>query len=91
MKKLIALAAFALVGIMASQSFATPKTYQVTGPVTEMTADTIVVQKGKEKWEIARGSASVPDTVKVGSKVQIEYSMTADSVTAKEAKPAAAK
>jgi hypothetical protein len=32
-----------------------PKTYQVTGPVLELTDDAIVVQKGKDKWEIARG------------------------------------
>jgi hypothetical protein len=31
-----------------------PKTYQVTGPVLEVKEDLIVVQKGKEKWEIVR-------------------------------------
>ncbi len=55
--------------------------YQVTGPVLEVTDSKIVVQKGKEKWEIAR----TPDTkvtgdLKVGAKVTIEYSMTAKSV-----------
>ena len=44
----------------------------------------IVVQKGKEKWEIAR----TPDTkitgdLKVGAKVTIEYSMTAKSAEVK--------
>jgi hypothetical protein len=58
--------------------------YQVTGPVLEVTDSKIVVQKGKEKWEIAR----TPDTkvtgdLKVGSKVTIEYSMTAKSVEVK--------
>ena len=58
--------------------------YQVTGPVLEVTESKIVVQKGKEKWELAR----TPDTkvtgdLKVGSKVTIEYSMTAKSVDAK--------
>ena len=33
-----------------------PKTYQVTGPVLEVKDDLIVVQKGKDKWEIARGA-----------------------------------
>jgi len=32
------------------------KTYQVTGPVLDMTADSITVQKGKDKWEIAKGA-----------------------------------
>jgi hypothetical protein len=89
MKKLIVLAAVALVGFAAAPAFAAPKTYQVTGPVIEMTADSMVVQKGKEKWEIARGTAMVPDTVKVGSKVMIEYFMTAKSVADKDTKPAA--
>jgi RNase P/RNase MRP subunit p29 len=89
MKKSVMLVAVALVGFSASAS-AAPKTYQVTGPVLEMTANAIVVQKGSEKWEIARGDAAVPETVKVGSKVTIEYTMTAKNVTAKDAKPAAA-
>jgi hypothetical protein len=61
--------------------------YQVTGPVLEVTDTKIVVQKGKEKWEVAR----TPDTkvngnLKVGSQVTIEYSMTAKSVDVKAAK-----
>jgi hypothetical protein len=32
----------------------TPKSYQVTGPVLQLKDDLIVVQKGKEKWGIAR-------------------------------------
>jgi len=65
---------------LASSAFA----YQVTGPVLEVTDSKIVVQKGKEKWEIAR----TPDTkvtgdLKVGAKVTVEYTMTAKSVEAK--------
>ena len=33
---------------------AAPKTYQVTGPIIEVNDSTITVEKGKEKWEIAR-------------------------------------
>ena len=56
----------------------------MTGPVLEVSDSKIVVQKGNEKWEIAR----TPDTkitgdLKVGSKVTIEYSMTAKSVDVK--------
>jgi len=32
--------------------------YQVTGPVLEVRDDAIVVQKGNEKWEIARDKAT---------------------------------
>ncbi|HXF18363.1 MAG TPA: hypothetical protein VN496_15250 [Burkholderiales bacterium] len=66
--------------ILASSAWA----YQVTGPVLEVSDSKIVVQKGKEKWEIAR----TPDTkvtgdLKVGSKVTVEYMMTAKSVDVK--------
>ena len=68
---------------------AAPKTYQVTGPVLEVTNDMIVVQKGQDRWEIARdASTKVTGELKVGEKVTIEYRMTATSV---EVKPAAAK
>jgi len=64
-----------------------PKTYQVTGPVLELTDDLIVVQKGKDRWEIARTKdAKVTGDLKVGSKVTIEYRMTATTVDVKDAK-----
>ena len=67
--------------------------YQVTGPILEVTDTKIVVQKGKDKWEIARdASTKVTGDLKVGSKVTIEYKMTATTVEvkggAKEANPA---
>ncbi|HEX3693780.1 MAG TPA: hypothetical protein VH374_00215 [Polyangia bacterium] len=70
-----------------------PKTYQVTGPVLEVSDDTIVVQKGKEKWEIARSKdTKVTGDLKVGAKVTIEYRMSAVTVEVKGGdKPAAAK
>jgi hypothetical protein len=65
---------------------AAPKTYQVTGPVLEVTSDTIVVQKGQDRWEIARdASTKVTGDLKVGAKVTIEYRMTATSVEVKAA------
>ena len=64
-----------------------PNTYQVTGPVLELKEDMIVVQKGSEKWEIARGKdTKVTGDLKVGSKVTIEYRMTAATVEVKDAK-----
>lgn len=64
-----------------------PKTYQVTGPVLEVKDDLIVVQKGKDRWEIARGAdTKVTGDLKVGSKVTIEYRMTAATVEVKDAK-----
>jgi hypothetical protein len=74
--------------LAASLSFAAgPKTYQVTGPVLELKNDLIVVQKGSERWEIGRGAdTKVTGELKVGSKVTIEYKMTASTVEVKDAK-----
>ena len=65
-----------------------PKKYQVTGKVLELTDDTIVVEKGDEKWEIGREAATKVDgKLKVGVKVTIEYTMTAAKVEVKDEKP----
>jgi hypothetical protein len=65
-------------------------TYQVTGPILELTDTKIVVQKGKDKWEVTRNAdTKVTGELKVGAKVTIQYSMTAQSVEVKEAKGAA--
>ncbi|MEN6467907.1 MAG: hypothetical protein ABFD45_02995 [Smithella sp.] len=91
MKKVLILAcAFMLVATMAFA--AGPKTYQVTGPVLEIKGDVIVVEKGKDKWEVAKSAATkVTGDLKVGSKVTMEYTMTAVSVDVKDAKKADAK
>ncbi len=66
--------------------------YQVTGPVVEMTDSKIVVQKGKEKWEMARDAGTkVTGDVKVGDKVTVEYKMTATSIESKGGGKAKAK
>ena len=58
--------------------------YQVTGPVLEVTDTKIVVEKDKEKWEIARDKdTKVTGDVKKGSKVTIQYRMTATSIEGK--------
>jgi hypothetical protein len=63
---------------------AAPKTYQVTGPVLSVSDDLIVVQKGKDKWEIARdANTKIQGELKVGAKVTIQYKMIATSVEVK--------
>ncbi len=86
MKKALLLACAVL--FVASLAFAAgPKTYQVTGPVLELKDDLIVVQKGKDRWEVGRGpDTKIAGDLKVGAKVTIEYRMTAASVEVKEAK-----
>jgi hypothetical protein len=61
-----------------------PSSYQVTGPVLEVKDDMIVVQKGKEKWEIARDKdTKITGDLKVGAKVTIQYQMKASSIEVK--------
>jgi RNase P/RNase MRP subunit p29 len=73
---------------LATPALAAPtRTYQVTGPVLDVTADTITVQKGSEKWEIARtADTKVTGELKKGEKVTVEYRMTAATIEVKAAK-----
>jgi len=94
MKKIPVLVALLAALLVSTAAFAaTAKTYQVTGPVLEINGDMIVVQKGKDRWEVARdGSTKVPADLKVGDKVTIEYRMHATAVEVKSAaKPATKK
>ncbi|HVV16808.1 MAG TPA: hypothetical protein VHH90_06335 [Polyangia bacterium] len=78
--------------LAAGSARAADKTYQVTGPVLEVTDTSITVQKSKEKWQLARTKdTKVTGDLKVGAKVTIMYTMTATSIEAKggDAKAAA--
>ena len=73
--------------LFASFSFAGTTAYQVTGPVLEVTNETVTVQKGTEKWQIARDKdTKITGDLKVGSKVTIHYTMKAVTVEVKEEK-----
>ncbi|MBP7342717.1 MAG: hypothetical protein PHG54_13930 [Smithellaceae bacterium] len=91
MKKILFfVCAFMLVAAVALA--AGPKTYQVTGPVLDIKGDVIVVQKDTDKWEVARDAATkVAGDLKVGSKVTIEYTMTAKKIEVRDDKKADAK
>ena len=68
--------------------------FQVTGNVTEKTADTITVMKGKERFQIGIDKDTKgAESIKVGDKVTIKYKMHASSIESKtkEAKPAKTK
>jgi hypothetical protein len=72
--------------LAASNAVAAVKTYQVTGPVLEVNDTMIAVQKGKDRWEIARdANTKITGDLKVGSKVTIEYRMIATAVEVKAA------
>jgi len=71
--------------LYASVAIAGPKSYQVTGPVLEVKDDLIIIQKGSEKWEIARDKdTKISGDLKVGSKVTAYYTMKAVRVENKE-------
>lgn len=67
------------------------KSYQVTGPVVEVTETAITVKKGEENWQVARDAGTkVHGDLKVGAKVTIQYRMIATDVEVKGEKPEAA-
>jgi hypothetical protein len=91
MKKLsLVLAAAVLLAaslVIAETAPKVAKNYQVTGPVLELTDSMIVVQKDKDKWEIARNKdTKVTGELKVGEKVTIMYQMVAASIEIKAEK-----
>ncbi|HOD36179.1 MAG TPA: hypothetical protein PLR20_09215 [Syntrophales bacterium] len=60
--------------------------YQVTGPVVEVKDDSITVKKGNENWKLAKDkNTKITGDPKVGSKVTIEYTMTATKIEVKDA------
>lgn len=67
------------------------KSYQVTGPVLEVTDTSITVKKGEDNWQVARDAGTkITGDLKVGSKVTISYRMIALDVEVKadKAEPA---
>ena len=72
-----------------SVTFAGAKTYEVSGPVLEVNDSMIVVQKGKDRWEMNRdANTKVTGDVKVGDKVHVTYTMSATEVEVKAGKGA---
>jgi hypothetical protein len=88
-KTLFSLLAAASLALNTAVFAAGVQDYQVTGPITQLTDTTIVVEKGKnkERFEIARdANTKAGGEMKVGDKVTVHYTMTATSIEAKPAK-----
>jgi hypothetical protein len=86
MKLLFSLLAAASLAF-SSVALAGAKTYEVTGPVLEVNESMIVVQKGKDRWEINRdANTKVTGDVKVGDKAHVTYTMSATNVEVKAGK-----
>jgi hypothetical protein len=89
MKTAFSLLAAASLALSSAVLGAGGKTYQVTGPVLEVTDSMIAVQKGKDRWEINRdANTKVTGDLKVGDKVTITYTMSATDVEVKAGKGA---
>ena len=89
--KTFSLFAAATIALCSVTAAAPLKTYQVTGPVLEVNDSMIAVQKGKERWEIARDATTKGEPgVKVGDRVTVAYTMTATQIEVKADKAAKA-
>ena len=95
MKTTTAFSLLAAAGLtLSNAAFAAGKDYQVTGPILEVNDSMIAVQKGKDRWEIARdANTKASGEMKVGDKVTVHYTMTATDIEVKagKAEKAAAK
>jgi hypothetical protein len=86
-KEIFSLLAAATLAFSSPAFAAGAKTYQVTGPVLEVTDSMIAVQKGKDRWEVNRdANTKVTGDLKVGEKVTITYTMSATEVEVKAGK-----
>ena len=66
---------------------AATKAIVVTGPVTEVRDDVVVIQKGKQQWEIARTPGTViRGDLRKGALVTVEVYLSAGSIEVREEK-----
>jgi len=69
--------------LVASVAFA-GKTYQFTGKVLEVKDNVIVVEKGKEKFEMTKDATTkIKGDLKVGAKVTVQYESHATDIEVK--------
>jgi hypothetical protein len=72
------------VALVASVAFAGGKTYQFTGKVLEIKDNVIVVEKGKEKFEMTKdANTKIKGDLKVGAKVTVQYESRAAEIEVK--------
>jgi hypothetical protein len=82
--KTITLGTALLVGTVIGWA-AAAATYQKTGVVKEVSADTFTLDLGKEEWRFyTDGSTQGKDAVKAGQKVTVTYKQVATKIEAKK-------
>ncbi len=73
----------AVMFVVASVAFA-GKTYQFTGKVLEVKDNVIIVEKGKEKFEMTKDATTkIKGDLKVGAKVTVQYESRATEIEVK--------
>lgn len=79
-------AVLVLIGLLVSiAAGAGTRAILITGPVTDVREDMIVIQKGKQQWEIARGpSTKVRGELRKGALVTIEVYLSAGNIDVRE-------
>lgn len=89
MKRLLACLACLLV---LAPAWSATKAVVITGPVTELRDDVVVIQKGKQQWEIARSAATqITGELRKGALVTIEVYMSAGAIEVREEKSSSKK
>ncbi len=91
MKSFTALAAMAVLGAALGWA-AAAASYQKTGVVKEVAADSFTLDLGKEEWRFyTDGGTAGKDALKAGDKVTVTYKQVATKVESKAAAKAPAK
>lgn len=73
--------------LAAAPVYAATKAIVVTGPVTEVRDDVVVIQKGKQQWEIARTpGTAIRGELRKGALVTVEVYLSAGSIEVREEK-----
>ncbi|MBK7294944.1 MAG: hypothetical protein KA743_03830 [Geothrix sp.] len=91
MKSIAALAATAILGSALGWA-AAAASYQKTGVVKEVAADSFTLDLGKEEWRFyTDGGTAGKDALKAGDKVTVSYKQVATKVESKGAAKAPAK
>jgi hypothetical protein len=90
-KSLAVLAAAAVLGAALGWA-AAAATYQKTGTVKEVSADSFTLDLGKEEWRFyTDGSTAGKEAIKAGDKVTVTYKQVATKIESKGVAKAASK
>ena len=73
--------------LVSVSALAATRAVVISGPITDIREDMIVIQKGKQQWEIARGpSTKVRGELRKGALVTIEVYLSAGTIDVRDEK-----